>query len=181
MRAHGVREIARISCADWRSLVAEKGKPIRSHGATWTLKRRNCCARRSRNGHKELDGPPRPADSRRSCAVRANADERPSEPLDAKVFRVSECQKALDRACKEGRRGSHHASRFAAFVCNALHRKWRGYSDRFALAWTQRRRRVGNENLWASAARAQHCASSARELCAGRNGAGRRDCISCHG
>src|SRR5438128_8890448 len=27
--------------------------------------------------------------------------ERPDEPLDAKVFRVSECQKALDRACKK--------------------------------------------------------------------------------
>jgi integrase len=27
-------------------------------------------------------------------------NERPSEPLDEKVFRVGECQKALDRACK---------------------------------------------------------------------------------
>jgi integrase len=27
--------------------------------------------------------------------------ERPNEPLDAKVFRVRECQKALDRACKK--------------------------------------------------------------------------------
>ena len=37
--------------------------------------------------------------------------ERPGEPLDAKVFRVDECQKALDRACKKGRHRSHHASR----------------------------------------------------------------------
>ena len=27
--------------------------------------------------------------------------ERVGEPLDAKVFRVGECQKALDRACKK--------------------------------------------------------------------------------
>jgi integrase len=36
--------------------------------------------------------------------------ERPGESLDAKVFRVSECQKALDRACKKvgAHRITHH-------------------------------------------------------------------------
>jgi integrase len=36
--------------------------------------------------------------------------ERPNEPLDAKVFRVRECQKALDRACKKvgADRITHH-------------------------------------------------------------------------
>src|SRR5262245_31414144 len=29
------------------------------------------------------------------------SSERSGEPLDAKVFRVRECQKALDRACKK--------------------------------------------------------------------------------
>ena len=53
--------------------------------------------------------------------------ERPHEPLEAKVFRVGECQKALDRACKKvgADRRSHHASRLAALVCNAVHRKRR--------------------------------------------------------
>ena len=104
--------------------------------------------------------------------------ERPGEPLDAKVFRVRECQKSLDRACKESRHRSHHASRFAAFVRNAVHRIRRGHSDCFTLAWTQRRRRAGNENLRPLAPRAQHCASAARDLRAGRDKAGRRDPIS---
>ena len=53
----------------------------------------------------------------------------------------------------------------------------RGHSDRFALARTQRRRRTGNENVRASAARAQHCSSAARDLRAGRDKAGRHDRI----
>jgi integrase len=37
-------------------------------------------------------------------------DEREGEPLEAKVFRVGECQKALDRACKSvgANRITHH-------------------------------------------------------------------------
>ena len=88
--------------------------------------------------------------------------ERHGESLDAKVFRVAECQKSLDRAVQESRRRSHHASRFAASVRNAVHRKRRGHSDRFALAWTQRRWRAGNENLRPLATRTQHRASAAR-------------------
>jgi Site-specific recombinase XerC len=80
--------------------------------------------------------------------------ERPGEPLDAKVFRVGECQKALDRACKKSWRGSHHASRPTAFVCNTVHRIGRGYSDSVPLARAQRRRSLGNENLRPSEPRA---------------------------
>ena len=107
--------------------------------------------------------------------------ERPGEPLDAKVFRVRRMPEGARSRLQKGRRGSHHASRLAAFVCDALHRKRRGYSDCFPLARTQRRRCAGNENLRAFAARAQHCASAARELRAGSDKAGRCDSISCHG
>ena len=55
--------------------------------------------------------------------------ERPGESLDAKVFHVGECQKALDRACQKSRRRSHCSPRCAASVCDALHRERRGYSD----------------------------------------------------
>ena len=107
--------------------------------------------------------------------------ERAGEPLDAKVFRVRECQKALDRACKKvgADRITHHDLRHL-FATRCIESR-RGYSDCFALARTQRRRRAGNENLRPSAPRAQHRASAARELCAGRDKAGRRDRISCHG
>ena len=59
-----------------------------------------------------------------------------SEPLDAKVFRVGECQKALDRACKKvgTDRITHHDLRHLfATRCIEI---GRGYSDCFALART---------------------------------------------
>ena len=37
-------------------------------------------------------------------------NEREDEPLDAKVFCVGECQKALDRACQKDRDISHNTS-----------------------------------------------------------------------
>ena len=75
-------------------------------------------------------------------------NEREGEPLDAKVFRVGECQKALDRACKKvgTARITHHDLRH--LVCDTLHRIGRGHSNGFPLAWTQRRRCAGNENVW---------------------------------
>ena len=62
-----------------------------------------------------------------------------------------------------------------------MHRIGRGHSNRFTLAWTQRRRRTGNENVRPLAPRAQHCTSSARELRASRDKAGRRNCIPGYG
>src|SRR5438874_577595 len=82
---------------------------------------------------------------------------------------------------QESRHGADYAPRFAAFVRDALHRIWRGYSDSFTLARTQRRRRLGHEDLWPLATRAQHRTSAAREFCASRSKADRRDCISGNG
>ena len=69
--------------------------------------------------------------------------ERPSEPLDAKVFRVGECQKALDRACtKVGMdRITHHDLRHL-FATRCIESgvdvpttsRWLGHSDGGALA-----------------------------------------------
>src|SRR5438046_10497447 len=70
--------------------------------------------------------------------------DRPDESLDAKVFRVGECQKALDRVCKKvgADRITHHDLRhLLATRCIESG----GHSDCFALAWLQRRRRPGNE------------------------------------
>ena len=98
--------------------------------------------------------------------------ERPGESLDAKVFRVGECQKALDRACKKvgTDRITHHDLRH--LVRHTVHRIRRGHSDGLALAWTQRRRCAGNENLRPFAARAQHCTSAARDVRTDVNKAG---------
>jgi hypothetical protein len=65
---------------------------------------------------------------------------------------------------QKSRGRSHHPSRLAAFVRNAVHRIGRGHPDCQPMAWTQRRRRARNENLWSFAARAQHRASTARHL-----------------
>ena len=79
---------------------------------------------------------------------------------------------------QKGRSRSHHTSRLAASVRNALHRKRRGHSDCFPLAWTQGRRRAGNENLRPLATRAQHRAGAARHLRTSPDKAGRRDRVS---
>jgi integrase len=70
-------------------------------------------------------------------------NERPSEPLDAKVFRVRECQKALDRACKKigGDRITHHDLRHL-FATRCIESgvdiptvsRWLGHKDGGALA-----------------------------------------------
>jgi integrase len=69
--------------------------------------------------------------------------ERQGEPLDAKVFRVSECQKALDRACKKigADRITHHDLRHL-FATRCIESgvdiptvsRWLGHKDGGALA-----------------------------------------------
>lgn len=69
--------------------------------------------------------------------------ERASEPLDAKVFRVGECQKALDRACKKvgADRITHHDLRHL-FATRCIESgvdiptvsRWLGHKDGGALA-----------------------------------------------
>jgi integrase len=69
--------------------------------------------------------------------------ERPSEPLDAKVFRVRECQKSLDRACKKVGidRITHHDLRHL-FATRCIESgvdiptvsRWLGHKDGGALA-----------------------------------------------
>jgi integrase len=69
--------------------------------------------------------------------------ERPSEPLDAKVFQVGECQKALDRACKKvgADRITHHDLRHL-FATRCIESgvdiptvsRWLGHKDGGALA-----------------------------------------------
>ena len=67
----------------------------------------------------------------------------PDEPLDAKVFRVSECQKSLDRACKKvgTDRITHHDLRHL-FATRCIEcgvdiptvSRWLGHKDGGALA-----------------------------------------------
>jgi integrase len=69
--------------------------------------------------------------------------DRPGEPLDAKVFRVGECQKALDRACKKvgADRITHHDLRHL-FATRCIESgvdiptvsRWLGHKDGGALA-----------------------------------------------
>jgi integrase len=69
--------------------------------------------------------------------------ERPNEPLDAKVFRVGECQKSLDRACKKvgATRITHHDLRHL-FATRCIESgvdvpttsRWLGHKDGGALA-----------------------------------------------
>jgi integrase len=69
--------------------------------------------------------------------------ERPGEPLDTKVFRVRECQKALDRACKRvgTERITHHDLRHL-FATRCIESgvdiptvsRWLGHKDGGALA-----------------------------------------------
>ena len=94
--------------------------------------------------------------------------ERHGEPLDAKVFRVGECQKALDRACKKvgADRITHHDLRHL-FATRCIE-SGVDIPTVSPLARTQRRRRAGNENLRPLAARAQHRASAACNVCSGR-------------
>jgi len=69
--------------------------------------------------------------------------ERKGEPLDAKVFRVRECQKALDRACKKvgTDRITHHDLRHLFATCCIESgvdiptvSRWLGHKDGGALA-----------------------------------------------
>ena len=74
--------------------------------------------------------------------------ERQEEPLTQRCCAiVRESQKALDRACRRESGRNASPTMTCAISCDALHRIRRGHSDRFALAWTQRRRRAGNENI----------------------------------
>ena len=69
--------------------------------------------------------------------------ERPGERLDAKVFHVGECQKALDRACKKvsaDRITHHHLRHLFATRCIEADvdiptvSRWIGHKDGGALA-----------------------------------------------
>ena len=70
-------------------------------------------------------------------------DERAGEPLDARVFRVGECQKALDRACKKvgAERITHHDLRHL-FATRCIESgvdiptvsRWLGHKDGGSLA-----------------------------------------------
>ena len=69
--------------------------------------------------------------------------ERPDESLDAKVFRVRECQKALDRACQKvgADRITHHDLRHLFATCCIESgvdiptvSRWLGHKDGGALA-----------------------------------------------
>ena len=105
------------------------------------------------------------------------ASERPSEPLDAKVFRVRECQKALDRACKKvgTDRITHHDLRHL-FATRCIEcgvdiptvSRWLGHKDGGALAM----KTYGHLRREHSIAQAQRVT-----LRAGRDKAGRRDRI----
>jgi hypothetical protein len=105
--------------------------------------------------------------------------KRADEPLDAKVFRVGGCQKALDRACKKvgADRITHHDLRqlFAT-----RHRIGHGHSNCFTLAGTQGRRPAGHEDLRPLPMRTLHCSGSARHVHTGAGRTGTRDPISCH-
>jgi integrase len=78
----------------------------------------------------------------RALFERMRAD-RPGEPFDAKVFRVGECQKALDRACKKigAERITHHDLRHL-FATRCIESgvdiptvsRWLGHKDGGALA-----------------------------------------------
>jgi integrase len=69
--------------------------------------------------------------------------ERPDEPIDTKVFRVRECQKSLDRACKKvgAERITHHDLRHL-FATRCIESgvdiptvsRWLGHKDGGALA-----------------------------------------------
>ena len=69
--------------------------------------------------------------------------ERPGEALDAKVFRVGECQKSLDRACKKvgvNRITHHHLRHLFATRCIEsgvdvpATSRWLGHKEGGALA-----------------------------------------------
>ena len=104
--------------------------------------------------------------------------ERAIEPLDAKVFRVGECRKALDRACENvgADRITHHDLRHL-FATRCIESgvdiptvsRWLGHKDGGALAM---------KTIWPLAPRTQPYPCAAREFRAGRHKAGRRDRIS---
>jgi hypothetical protein len=89
--------------------------------------------------------------------------ERAIEPLDAKLFRVRECQKSLDRACGNvgADRITHHHLRYL-FATPCIE-SGVDIPHCLALARTQGRRGVSNENLWPLAPRAQPYPGAARE------------------
>ena len=98
--------------------------------------------------------------------------ERSGESLDAKVFRVGECQKALDRACKKvgADRITHHDFRHL-FATRCIE-SGVDIPTVFPLAWTQRRGRAGDENLRSLAPGTQYRASATCHVHAGCDEAG---------
>src|SRR5215475_13525306 len=77
-------------------------KPVRSHGGIWSLMQANSlCAATPRRPQRIVAVRRVPLIPDARALFERMRNERRSEPLDKKVFRVEECQKALDRACKK--------------------------------------------------------------------------------
>jgi integrase len=107
--------------------------------------------------------------------------ERSDESFNAKVFRVRESQKALDRACKKvgTDRITHHDLRHL-FATRCIESgvdvptvsRWLGHKDGGA---------ARDENIRPPAPRAQHCTGATRDLRACRNKATRSDRVPGNG
>jgi integrase len=114
---------------EWRDIDFDSGELIVRGDATTGTK--NC----------ELRRVPLIPDAR--ALFQRMRSERPDEPLDAKVFRVSECQKSVDRACKRvgAERITHHDLRHL-FATRCIESgvdvptvsRWLGHKDGGALA-----------------------------------------------
>lgn len=109
---------------EWRAVDFETGEiVVRGHADTGTK-------------NWELRRVPLIPDAR--AMFERMPSERSNESLEAKVFRVAECQKALDRACKKvgTDRITHHDLRhlFATRCIESDVDRWLGHKDGGALA-----------------------------------------------
>jgi len=111
-------------------------------------------ARRCRYRHEELGIAPCPANSWRSRAVSTNAERTFPRVVGCESIPCRRMPEVSQSSVQKSWHRSHHPSRLATPVRDALYRKRRWCSYRFTLAWTQRRWRAGNENLRPPAARA---------------------------
>jgi integrase len=124
----GVRK-SEANCLEWRDVDFDEGEIVVRGDATTGTK------------NWELRRVPLIPDAR--ALFQRMRSDRPSEPLDAKVFRVRECQKALDRACKKvgTDRITHHDLRHL-FATRCIESgvdiptvsRWLGHKDGGALA-----------------------------------------------
>ncbi|PYL08595.1 MAG: hypothetical protein DME33_06845 [Verrucomicrobia bacterium] len=144
MPVPGVREIARILFAASRSPVCVKARPGKWNGAIWIFERSETVVRgdpETATKNWEVRRVPMIPEAR-ALFERMRAEQR-DQPLEAKVFRVRECQKALDRACKKVGTGriTHHDLRHL-FATRCIESgvdiptvsRWLGHKDGGALA-----------------------------------------------